>query len=99
MLVGAFVAAFKMDQWTSFTYNIVPIVFFMIICYLTKSDTQVIMNNNLTMIMFFQLNFIKHNTCDVVEMIDEILSYNIILKCHVTRQNKYNCGKKKSIDF
>ncbi|CAB3373394.1 Hypothetical predicted protein [Cloeon dipterum] len=42
MLVGAFVAAFKIDNWTSFTYNIVPILFFMLICFTTKSEIQLL---------------------------------------------------------
>lgn len=42
MLVGAFVAAFKIDNWTSFHYNIVPILFFMIVCFTCKSNIQVI---------------------------------------------------------
>jgi chitin synthase len=41
MLVGAFVAAFKIDNWTSFQYNIIPILFFMLICFTTKSEIQV----------------------------------------------------------
>ena len=43
MLVGAFVAAFKIDNWTSFYYNIIPILLFMIICFTCKSNIQVIM--------------------------------------------------------
>ncbi|CAG0901858.1 unnamed protein product, partial [Darwinula stevensoni] len=42
MLVGAFVAAFRIDNWTSFYANIVPILFFMVICFLAKSKHQVI---------------------------------------------------------
>ena len=42
MLVGAFVAAFKIDNWTSFYYNIIPILLFMIICFTCKSNIQVI---------------------------------------------------------
>lgn len=42
MLVGAFVAAFKIDNWTSFHYNIVPILFFMLICFTCKADVQLI---------------------------------------------------------
>lgn len=42
MLVGAFVAAFKIDNWTSFHYNIVPILFFMVVCFTCKSNIQVI---------------------------------------------------------
>lgn len=41
MLVGAFVAAFKIDNWTSFYANIVPILFFMIVCFIAKSEHQV----------------------------------------------------------
>jgi hypothetical protein len=40
-LVGAFVAAFHIDNWTSFEYNIIPILFFMIICFTCKSEIQV----------------------------------------------------------
>ncbi|KAI4504800.1 hypothetical protein M0802_000350 [Mischocyttarus mexicanus] len=40
MLVGAFVAAFKIDNWTSFYYNIIPILLFMIICFTCKSNIQ-----------------------------------------------------------
>ncbi|XP_059614740.1 chitin synthase chs-2 [Phlebotomus argentipes] len=42
MLVGAFVAAFKIDNWTSFYYNIIPIMLFMIVCFTCKSNIQVI---------------------------------------------------------
>jgi chitin synthase len=41
MLVGAFVAAFKIDNWTSFLYNIVPIIIYMFVCLLCKSNIQV----------------------------------------------------------
>nr|AYU65265.1 chitin synthase A isoform 2 [Atta sexdens] len=40
MLVGAFVAAFKIDNWTSFYYNIIPILLFMIVCFTCKSNIQ-----------------------------------------------------------
>ncbi|XP_060649537.1 chitin synthase chs-2 isoform X1 [Drosophila sulfurigaster albostrigata] len=40
MLVGAFVAAFRIDNWTSFHYNIVPILGFMLICFTCKSNIQ-----------------------------------------------------------
>ncbi|XP_025156934.1 chitin synthase chs-2 isoform X3 [Harpegnathos saltator] len=42
MLVGAFVAAFKIDNWTSFYYNIIPILLFMIVCFTCKANIQVI---------------------------------------------------------
>ncbi|XP_044267838.1 chitin synthase chs-2 isoform X2 [Tribolium madens] len=42
MLVGAFVAAFQIDNWTSFYYNIIPILFFMLVCFTCKSNIQLI---------------------------------------------------------
>lgn len=42
MLVGAFVAAFKIDNWTSFYYNIIPILLFMLVCFTCKASIQVI---------------------------------------------------------
>lgn len=41
MLVGAFVAAFRIDNWTSFYYNIIPILFFMLVCFTCKASIQV----------------------------------------------------------
>lgn len=41
MLVGAFVAAFHIDNWTSFQYNIIPILAFMLVCFTCKSNIQV----------------------------------------------------------
>ncbi|XP_034174896.2 hyaluronan synthase-like protein kkv isoform X6 [Osmia lignaria lignaria] len=40
MLVGAFVAAFKIDNWTSFYYNIIPILLFMLVCFTCKANIQ-----------------------------------------------------------
>ncbi|XP_046404364.1 chitin synthase chs-2-like [Ischnura elegans] len=40
MLVGAFNAAFKIDNYTSFYYNLIPILVFMFVCFLCKSDVQ-----------------------------------------------------------
>ncbi|XP_017770728.1 PREDICTED: uncharacterized protein LOC108558345 [Nicrophorus vespilloides] len=42
MLVGAFVAAFQIDNWTSFYYNIIPIFFFMLVCFVCKSNIQLL---------------------------------------------------------
>ncbi|XP_044020427.1 chitin synthase chs-2 isoform X2 [Aphidius gifuensis] len=42
MLVGAFVAAFKIDNWTSFYYNIIPILLFMLICFTCKAEIQLL---------------------------------------------------------
>lgn len=41
MLVGAFVAAFRIDNWTSFEYNLYPILSFMFVCFTMKSEIQV----------------------------------------------------------
>lgn len=41
MLVGAMVAAFKISNWNSFTYNIIPILLFMLVCFIFKNDIQV----------------------------------------------------------
>ncbi|CAG9860406.1 unnamed protein product [Phyllotreta striolata] len=40
MLVGAFVAAFKISQYYSLLLNIVPLLLFIIVCATCKSDTQ-----------------------------------------------------------
>ncbi|XP_059481100.1 chitin synthase chs-2-like [Neocloeon triangulifer] len=40
MLVGAFVAAFQINQWLSFSYNLIPVTIFMVICYFAKEKTQ-----------------------------------------------------------
>ncbi|XP_059350344.1 chitin synthase chs-2-like isoform X1 [Daphnia carinata] len=42
MLVGAFVAAFRIDNWSSFIYNLIPILFFMFICFVAKSEIQLL---------------------------------------------------------
>jgi chitin synthase len=41
MLMGAFVAAFKIDDWTSFLLNIVPILIYMFVCFVCKEKIQV----------------------------------------------------------
>ncbi|XP_013777931.1 uncharacterized protein LOC106462542 [Limulus polyphemus] len=42
MLLGAMVAALQIDNWTSLWINIIPIIFFTLICFLAKNDTQVL---------------------------------------------------------
>ncbi|XP_061707235.1 chitin synthase chs-2 isoform X1 [Cydia pomonella] len=42
MLVGAFVAAFRIDNWTSFEYNLYPILLFMFVCFTMKSEIQLL---------------------------------------------------------
>lgn len=41
MLVGAFVAVFHIDNWTSFYYNIIPIFLFVFVCFTCKPNIQV----------------------------------------------------------
>ncbi|XP_014204894.1 uncharacterized protein LOC106636864 [Copidosoma floridanum] len=40
MLVGAFVAAFRIDNWTSFYYNLLPVLLFCFICYFCREKIQ-----------------------------------------------------------
>nr|AAL38051.2 chitin synthase [Manduca sexta] len=42
MLVGAFVAAFRIDNWTSFEYNLYPIAIFVFVCFTMKSEYQLL---------------------------------------------------------
>ncbi|XP_012535392.1 chitin synthase chs-2 [Monomorium pharaonis] len=42
MLVGAFVAAFHIDNWTSFWYNLIPIGVFVAVCFTCKERMQLI---------------------------------------------------------
>ncbi|KAL0119961.1 hypothetical protein PUN28_007970 [Cardiocondyla obscurior] len=42
MLVGAFVAAFHIDNWTSFWYNLIPIGIFIVVCFICKERVQLI---------------------------------------------------------
>lgn len=50
MLVGAFAVAFKLDQWTSFLYNFIPILAFILVCFLCKSEIQLAFAEILTTI-------------------------------------------------
>ncbi|OQR68335.1 hypothetical protein BIW11_04579 [Tropilaelaps mercedesae] len=40
MLVGAMVASFRISNWDSFYYNIIPILLFMVVCFSMKNDVQ-----------------------------------------------------------
>ncbi|KMQ91842.1 chitin synthase [Lasius niger] len=42
MLVGAFVAAFHIDNWTSFWYNLIPISVFIAVCFTCKERMQLL---------------------------------------------------------
>ncbi|XP_063978439.1 chitin synthase chs-2-like [Diachasmimorpha longicaudata] len=42
MLVGAFVAAFNIDNWTSFSYNLIPITIFVVVCFFCKEKIQLL---------------------------------------------------------
>ena len=48
MLVGAFVAAFKIGNWTSFQYNLIPIVVYTATCLLLKSKWQLLLSQLLS---------------------------------------------------
>ncbi|XP_032669595.1 chitin synthase chs-2-like [Odontomachus brunneus] len=43
MLVGAFVSAFHIDNWTSFLYNLIPIGVFVGVCFTCKERIQLLM--------------------------------------------------------
>ncbi|XP_076251773.1 chitin synthase chs-2-like [Rhynchophorus ferrugineus] len=40
MLVGAFVTAFGLNQWSAFMYNLIPIAIFVLTCIFCDSNTQ-----------------------------------------------------------
>jgi chitin synthase len=44
MLVGAFVAAFKISNWISFYYNLIPIVLYTFCCLTCKTNIQLILS-------------------------------------------------------
>jgi chitin synthase len=48
MLVGAFVAAFKIGNWTSFQYNLIPIVVYTFVCLLCASKWQLLLSQLLS---------------------------------------------------
>merc|ERR1719220_2102031 len=48
MLVGAFVAAFKIGNWTSFQYNLIPIVVYVGVCLVCKTKWQLLLSQLLS---------------------------------------------------
>jgi len=48
MLVGAFVAAFKIGNWPSFQYNLIPIVAYVFTCMCLKSKWQLLLSQLLS---------------------------------------------------
>ena len=48
MLVGAFVAAFKIGNWTSFQYNLIPIVAYVGVCLMCKTKWQLLLSQLLS---------------------------------------------------
>ncbi len=48
MLVGAFVAAFKISNWYSFYYNLIPIVVYTVCCLTCKTQIQLLLSGKLT---------------------------------------------------
>ncbi|KYN42444.1 Chitin synthase 3 [Trachymyrmex septentrionalis] len=60
MLVGAFVAAFHIDNWTSFWYNLIPIGVFVGVCFICKERMQ------LHFLIFFKATMSFHYTNGLV---------------------------------
>ncbi|KAL6262075.1 hypothetical protein P5V15_007171 [Pogonomyrmex californicus] len=50
MLVGAFVAAFHIDNWTSFWYNLIPIIIFVGACLTCKERMQLLVAEIISLI-------------------------------------------------
>ncbi|TRY61889.1 hypothetical protein TCAL_08870 [Tigriopus californicus] len=48
MLVGAFVAAFRISNWNSFTYNLLPIAAYTLCCLTCKSNLQLLLSGILS---------------------------------------------------
>ncbi len=48
MLVGAFVAAFKISNWLSFYYNLIPIVVYVVVCLVCKPSWQLLLSSVLS---------------------------------------------------
>ncbi|XP_040583648.1 chitin synthase chs-2 [Lepeophtheirus salmonis] len=48
MLVGAFVAAFRISNWISFYYNLIPIVVYTVVCLTCKSKWQLALSGILS---------------------------------------------------
>ena len=44
MLVGAYVAAFRISNWDSFYYNLYPIVIYTVVCLTCKSKWQLLLS-------------------------------------------------------
>lgn len=42
MISGAFVTSFQIDNWSSFWYNLIPIVIFLFVCFFFDVRIQVI---------------------------------------------------------
>ena len=74
MLVGAFVAAFKISNWVSFYYNLIPIAVYMGVCLMAPSKWQLVLSAILStfyaLIMMavivgtsLQLGEVRNNVC------------------------------------
>jgi len=48
MLIGAFVAAFKIGNWTAFQYNLIPITVYTGVCLLCKAKWQLLLSQLLS---------------------------------------------------
>ncbi|XP_076622965.1 chitin synthase chs-2 [Colletes latitarsis] len=50
MMASAFVISFQIDQWSSFWYHLIPIIIFLIICFLCEEQIQLIAAEIITVI-------------------------------------------------
>ncbi|XP_076245365.1 chitin synthase chs-2 [Calliopsis andreniformis] len=50
MMVGAFVECFHIDNWTSFWYNTIPLIIFLLICSFTSEHIQLITAEIMTVV-------------------------------------------------
>nr|XP_012141900.1 PREDICTED: uncharacterized protein LOC100879229 [Megachile rotundata] len=50
MMSGAFVTSFQIDNWSSFWYNLIPIIIFMIVCFYFNVRVQLIVAEIITVI-------------------------------------------------
>ncbi|XP_078049860.1 LOW QUALITY PROTEIN: chitin synthase chs-2 [Augochlora pura] len=50
MMAGAFVTSFQIDNWTSFWFNLLPVIVFIVVCFFTESRIQLIVAEFITVL-------------------------------------------------
>ncbi|XP_076379793.1 chitin synthase chs-2 isoform X2 [Megalopta genalis] len=50
MMAGAFVTSFQIDNWTSFWFNLIPIIVFLIVCFFSENRIQLIVAEFITVL-------------------------------------------------